>query len=189
MTSRWVQIVFLGSYTLTLVGAGALVLIRGAPLGAVTVGVQALAGVLLPSAIVFLVLLCNDKEVLGPWTNPPWLNVAATTQAAVLVALSLILATTTVFPDINAEKLAIGLAIAVIIGLAGFGIAQRLRRPAEQTARTRNETDRATWQMPPLATLQRPVMSTGRRSGLLVLRGYLVIAALMVVLKTFGFAG
>ena len=38
--------------------------------------VQALAGVLLPSATVFLLLLCNDKEVLGPWVNRPWLNVA-----------------------------------------------------------------------------------------------------------------
>jgi len=36
-------------------------------LGLLTQGVQALAGVLLPSATVFLVLLCNDKAVLGPW--------------------------------------------------------------------------------------------------------------------------
>jgi len=34
-------------------------------------GVQALAGVLLPSATVFLLLLCNDKAVLGPWVKPP----------------------------------------------------------------------------------------------------------------------
>jgi Mn2+/Fe2+ NRAMP family transporter len=31
--------------------------------------VQILAGVLLPSATVFLLLLCNDREVLGPWVN------------------------------------------------------------------------------------------------------------------------
>jgi hypothetical protein len=37
--------------------------------------------------------------------------------------------------------------------------------------------------MPPLATLQRPAMSTGRRVGLLVLRGYLVLAAVLVVVK------
>ena len=46
-----------------------------APLGLITTGVQALAGVLLPSATVFLLLLCNDKEVLGPWVNGPILNI------------------------------------------------------------------------------------------------------------------
>ena len=49
----------------------AIVLIPGAPLGVITESVQALAGVLLPSASVFLLLLCNDREVLGPWRNPP----------------------------------------------------------------------------------------------------------------------
>ena len=43
----------------------------GAPLGLITEAVQALAGVLLPSASVFLLLLCNDREVLGPWRNHP----------------------------------------------------------------------------------------------------------------------
>ena len=50
-------------------GAAAIVLIPGAPLGVITIAVQALAGVLLPSATVFLLLLCNDREVLGPWRN------------------------------------------------------------------------------------------------------------------------
>ena len=53
-------------------------LIPGAPLGVITEAVQALAGVLLPSASVFLLLLCNDREVLGPWRNAGWLNVLAT---------------------------------------------------------------------------------------------------------------
>ena len=41
----------------------------GSPLGLLTIAVQTLAGVLLPSATVFLLLLCNDKAVLGPWVN------------------------------------------------------------------------------------------------------------------------
>jgi Mn2+/Fe2+ NRAMP family transporter len=49
--------------------AAAVVLIPGSPLGLLTEGVQTLAGVLLPSASVFLLLLCNDREVLGPWVN------------------------------------------------------------------------------------------------------------------------
>ncbi len=57
--------------------AAGLILIPGAPLGVITTAVQALAGVLLPSATVFLLLLCNDKDVLGPWVNRPWLNAVA----------------------------------------------------------------------------------------------------------------
>ena len=49
--------------------AAAVVLIPGTPLGLLTEAVQTLAGVLLPSATVFLLLLCNDKAVLGPWVN------------------------------------------------------------------------------------------------------------------------
>ena len=82
-------------------------LIPGAPLGVITTAVQALAGVLLPSATVFLLLLCNDREVLGPWRNPPWLNVLATVIVAVLVLLSLILMATTVFPSIDVTTVAL----------------------------------------------------------------------------------
>ncbi len=84
--------------------AGAIVLIPGAPLGVITEAVQALAGVLLPSASVFLLLLCNDPAVLGPWCNKLWLNILASVIVAVLVLLSLVLMATTVFPDIDVVK-------------------------------------------------------------------------------------
>ena len=68
---------FYVSFTLMVLAAAGIVLIPGAPLGLITTSVQALAGVLLPSATVFLLLLCNDREVLGPWINPTWLNAVA----------------------------------------------------------------------------------------------------------------
>lgn len=37
---------------------------------------------------VFLLLQCNDKEVLGPWVNKPWLNAVATVILGVLFMLS-----------------------------------------------------------------------------------------------------
>src|SRR5579872_6418970 len=73
--------------------AAAIVLIPHAPLGLITTAVQALAGILLPSATVFLLLLCNDRAVLGPWANRPWLNALATVIVSVLLVLSLILMT------------------------------------------------------------------------------------------------
>ena len=60
---------FYGAYALQVAFAAAIVLIPGAPLGTLTEYVQVLAGVLLPSATLFLLLLCNDQGVLGPWVN------------------------------------------------------------------------------------------------------------------------
>ena len=60
---------FYAVYCRLIAVAAALVLTPDAPLGLLTDAVQTLAGVLLPSATVFLLLLCNDKAVLGPWVN------------------------------------------------------------------------------------------------------------------------
>ncbi len=82
---------FYAMYAALIALAAAIVLIPGSPLGLLTVGVQVLAGVLLPSATVFLLLLCNDKEVLGPWANGKITNVLGVTVVGVLVMLSAIL--------------------------------------------------------------------------------------------------
>ncbi len=99
--------------------AAGIVLIPGAPLGLITTSVQALAGVLLPSATVFLLMLCNDKEVLGPWVNRPWLNVLATAIVSILLMMSLILMATTLFSHINVNDLALALAAVLVVGLRG----------------------------------------------------------------------
>ena len=69
----------------------------------------------------FLLLLCNDREVLGPWRNPTWLNVLATVIVAVLVLLSLILMATTVFPNINVTTFALIGGASLAVALLGFG--------------------------------------------------------------------
>ena len=101
---------FYASYTAMIVVAAGIVLIPGAPLGLLTTAVQALAGILLPSASVFLLLLCNDREVLGPWVNPRWLNILACFIIGVLVVLSGTLVVTTLFPTLNAAATAIWIA-------------------------------------------------------------------------------
>jgi hypothetical protein len=57
----------------------------GSPLGLLSEGVPVLAGVLLPSAAVFLPL-CNDKEVLGPWVNDRKTNMFTAAVVAILVS-------------------------------------------------------------------------------------------------------
>ncbi len=140
---------------------------------------------LLPSATVFLLLLCNDHEVLGPWSNPPWLNAIASVIVAVLVELSLILMASTMFPHIDVTRLFEYLSIGTLAGLAAAG-AYMLRRRASRTRVPREEpvVDRATWTMPPLALLERPVWSPGRKAGMLLLRGYLVVAMALLIVKT-----
>ena len=112
---------FYGLFSGLIACAAAIVLIPGAPLGLITEAVQALAGILLPSASVFLLLLCNDREVLGPWRNPPWLNALASVIVATLVLLSMILMATTVFPDINVTTVALIGGALLAIGLMEGG--------------------------------------------------------------------
>jgi Mn2+/Fe2+ NRAMP family transporter len=57
--------------------AAAIVLIPGAPLLSITLNANLLAVVLMPAALVFLLMLANDKELMGPQANPRVLNVAA----------------------------------------------------------------------------------------------------------------
>ncbi|HXW58942.1 MAG TPA: Nramp family divalent metal transporter [Solirubrobacteraceae bacterium] len=177
---------FYATFTLMVLAAAGIVLIPHAPLGLITTSVQALAGVLLPSATVFLLLLCNDREVLGPWCNPRWLNVIAGLIVGVLVELSLVLMTSTMFPSLDVTELVgyVTLAMLVFVG----SVALFMFRPAPRTARVAVSTEpaerRSTWTMPPLALLERPVWSPGRKAAMLLLRGYLVVAVALLVVKT-----
>jgi Mn2+/Fe2+ NRAMP family transporter len=178
------------SYTGMVVLAAAIVLIPGAPLGLITTGVQALAGLLLPSATVFLLLLCNDREVLGPWVNRPWLNVVAGFIVSVLLLLSGILMATTVFPNVNIISVGTGLGAAfAIFAAATFGVlwwtSRRRSRPPllEQLSQALARVDRESWRMPPFALLEPVRWSVGTRLGMLALRGYLVIGAILLAVK------
>ena len=118
---------FNGSYVALVALAGAIVLIPNVPLGLLTLAVQALAGVLLPSATTFL-LLRNDRAVLVPWVKRPWLNAVAAVIAGMLVMLSLILATVTIFPDIDATRLAAVLGIILVAGLLVMDVVALVQR-------------------------------------------------------------
>jgi NRAMP (natural resistance-associated macrophage protein)-like metal ion transporter len=180
---------FYASYTGLVVLAAAIVLIPGAPLGLITTGVQALAGLLLPSASVFLLLLCNDPEVLGPWVNRRWLNILATIIIAVLLMLSGILMATTLFPGINTAQVALWLAGVIVVGLVIAGVGLRTLRARSGSpsmpAPTVSRAERATWRMPPLALLKPVTWSPGLKLGMTALRGYLVISAILLIVKAF----
>ena len=174
---------FYGAFTGMVVLAAGIVIIPGAPLGVITTGVQALAGVLLPSATVFLLLLCNDKEVLGPWVNRPWLNVLASLIVAILLLMSLVLMATTLFSQINVTLLseALGVLLVAVFVVAGVVMVRnRSKRPPQPVVPMEK---RATWRMPPLNLLERPTWSRGRLVGMYLLRIYLVVAVLLLLVK------
>ena len=174
---------FYGAFSAMVTLAAGLVLIPGAPLGVITTGVQALAGVLLPSATVFLLLLCNDRQVLGPWVNRLWLNILASVIVSILLAMSLVLMITTLFTTVNATVLAEvlgGILAASYLVAAVFLIKNRSRRePAPAVPMER----KATWRMPQLSLLERPVWSRTRLIGMWGLRIYLVVAVLLLLVK------
>jgi len=175
------------SYSLLVVLAAAIVLIPHAPLGLISLAVQALAGILLPSATVFLVLLCNDKHVLGPWTNSKRLNVIAGIIIGVLIMLSFILAATTIFPVLNGTKVVFWSAITLTIGLCAIGGFYLFgkKKSAGTTKKTITMTveEKMNWRMQPLEKLPKPEWSTTGKIGMYALRGYLALAAILMVIK------
>jgi Mn2+/Fe2+ NRAMP family transporter len=183
---------FYFAYTSIVVLAAAIVLIPGAPLGLLTTAVQALAGVLLPSASVFLLLLCNDPEVLGPWTNARWLNIVAGLIVGLLLLLSGTLVITTLFTHLSAGATVTWLAVGLVAGSAlGLGwlklTAARHGHPGGSQARARfarlAPRERMNWRMPPLALLKPVQWSPGTKLGMLLLRGYLLVSVLLLIVK------
>ena len=174
---------FYGAFTAMVILAAGLVIIPDAPLGLITTGVQALAGILLPSATVFLLLLCNDRDVLGPWVNRPWLNVVAIVIVSILLMMSLVLMVTTLFTQVNVTVLALVLGAVLVVSYVVAGAfalrARRTRPPAEPLSKER----RANWRMPPLNLLNRPKWSRGRLIIMYALRGYLVVAVVLLLVK------
>jgi hypothetical protein len=168
--------------------AAGIVLIPGAPVGVLTTSVQALAGILLPSASCFLLLLCNDREVLGPWVNPRWLNIIAAIIVGVLVDLSGTLVATTLFSNLGASKAAIWIGVGMVASAAlylGWLWATRSRRPLREPhpRKAISATERVNWRMPPLALLKPVQWSAGTKLGMGMLRGYLVVSVVLLIVK------
>jgi Mn2+/Fe2+ NRAMP family transporter len=177
---------FYGIYFGLIVVSAVLVLTPGTPLGLLTNAVQTLAGVLLPSATVFLLLLSNDKAVLGPWVNSRRLNLFTGAVVAGLVMLSLILTISVLFPQLDAQWiggiLAGGtvLAAVVTIGVKPF----EARDFAAEMQANPNPVSLTpeTWRMPPLEKLPQARQGALSRIWMIVLRGYLLLAGGLVLI-------
>lgn len=70
-------VIFYGANVGAAVIAAAIILIPGAPLLAIALNANVLATVLLPVALVFVILLVNDRELMGDFANGRLHNIAA----------------------------------------------------------------------------------------------------------------
>lgn len=195
--------IFYGIYAV-LIGLGATVALTAGNteiMGNIIDYVEALNGILLPSAMVFLILLANDKPVLGPWSNTPAQNILGGLIAWIVTTFSLAPLITTFYLDVTLTQCLVVLAAATLVGLV-LGIMlwryrpscnlpitdapEENRRPPgmdRSTWRTVLDERRIGWRTPRLDTLAKPTMSPARRAGVLTLRGYLILSVIVLVVK------
>jgi NRAMP (natural resistance-associated macrophage protein)-like metal ion transporter len=93
--------IFYGFYlALIVVGAG-IVIVPGAPLLGIIFYSQVLNGVLLPIVLVLMLLLINNKRLMGAWTNGPAFNVIAWATVIIVGALTLVSTAQIIFPSLG----------------------------------------------------------------------------------------
>jgi len=91
---------FYAYYLFDLALAGSVVLIPRAPLVLITLFVQVIATTLLPAALVFLILLLNDKKTMGTHTNTIFQNIMNIGIVATIIVLSTMYAVSAIFPNL-----------------------------------------------------------------------------------------
>jgi Mn2+/Fe2+ NRAMP family transporter len=174
---------FHGTFAAIVAVAAAIALIPGLPLGAVTTLVQALTGVLLPSTLVLLLLLCNDEELLGPRRNGRCLNAIAATAITLILALSTLLTITIVVPHVALGTALLATAAMIVAGGLPLGLA--CLRPGRSRARPSTLTpwERRTWSSPMLERLAPARATRPRVIALALVRAYVLVIVAMLLLK------
>jgi len=80
--------------------AAVVVLIPNAPLGFLNLTVQVVASIFMPAAMLFLLMLLNDPEIMGVHVNRPWQNMAAFAIVAMLIVANGFYGVSVVFPHL-----------------------------------------------------------------------------------------
>lgn len=78
-------------YTFILVFSALIILIPGAPLIQISIWSQVLNGILLPVVLVSMILLINNKKIMGNYVNKPLQNLIGWSAVVILTGLSLAL--------------------------------------------------------------------------------------------------
>jgi NRAMP (natural resistance-associated macrophage protein)-like metal ion transporter len=162
-----------------LVVAGIVVLLPHAPLGLITLAVQAMCGLMLPSTSIYVLLLANDREALGPWVNSRWLNAVAVVIISILIVLSVTMMVSTLFTSVDVVAMLEWLGAIVGLGVVvGLPIGLHRQGPSVQY-----DVERLDWRMPRLALLERPKRSRARHLLLVANGTYLAVAGTLLVVR------
>jgi NRAMP (natural resistance-associated macrophage protein)-like metal ion transporter len=91
---------FYVAYVLMLMSAGVVSLVASiAVQNIITIFVQVVAVTLLPAALMFLILLLNDKPLMGDYVNTRWQNIANWSIAAFVIVISTAYGISVLFPE------------------------------------------------------------------------------------------
>ncbi|HTZ55451.1 MAG TPA: Nramp family divalent metal transporter [Candidatus Acidoferrum sp.] len=93
--------IFYGLYLALIIIGGGVVIIPGAPLLGIIFYSQVLNGVLLPVVLVLMLLLINNKQLMGKWTNGIAFNIIAWTTVVIVAVLTGISTIQTIFPGLE----------------------------------------------------------------------------------------
>jgi NRAMP (natural resistance-associated macrophage protein)-like metal ion transporter len=91
---------FYVAYVFMLMSAGFVSLVSSIEMqNMITIFVQVVAVTLLPAALVFLILLLNDKDTMGEYVNTRWQNIANWTITIFVVLMSTAYGVSVLFPE------------------------------------------------------------------------------------------
>jgi NRAMP (natural resistance-associated macrophage protein)-like metal ion transporter len=93
--------VFYGFYLVLILIGAITVIVPGAPLVPIIFYSQVLNGMLLPIVLVLMLLLINNKKLMGKWTNGPLFNVIAWTTAVIVGILTVVSTAQLIFPSLG----------------------------------------------------------------------------------------
>lgn len=91
---------FYSLYTTIIVLGAIIILIPSAPLVMIMLWSQVINGVLLPFVLVFMLVLINNKKIMGAYTNSKFFNWVAWGTTAIMVTLTLLLVITSLWPNL-----------------------------------------------------------------------------------------
>jgi Mn2+/Fe2+ NRAMP family transporter len=170
---------FFGAFAALLIVAGIITLLPGAPLGLIVLAVQAMCGLMLPSTTIFVLLLCNDRDVMGPWSNTKIFNLLASFLVTVLVVLSITMMISTLFTSVNVKLILEWLSVAAASGLVvGLPLGWR-RSPGRPVI----DGDRRDWRTPRLSLLDVQPRTRARTWLFRAVGSYLVVAGTLLVVR------
>lgn len=86
--------------TIIVIGAGIVLFVSNNQLVFVLTLPNVVGGMLLPVILVLMILLCNDRRLMGRYVNGPIFNVIAWITTIVMTILTLLIILTTIFPGI-----------------------------------------------------------------------------------------